>query len=359
MEVRGIRVRMGKRTTLDVPRLEVLPGETLGVIGPNGSGKSTLLRVLGLLQRPSEGEVYFGGQQINLRGDLVPYRRRIAVVFQEALLLNTSVRDNAALGLKLRGITGREAYKRVAPWLERFGIGGLADRKARTLSGGEAQRVSLVRALALDPEVLLLDEPFSALDAPTRISLIEDLRPILAERKLTTVFVTHDRGEALALSDRLAVLIDGQLRQVGDPNEVFNAPAATDVAAFVGAENIIPGRVTEQRGGLVTVAVGGDHVEAVADWPVGQDVHVLLRPEDITLSLWEDRPRATSARNKVRGVVTRAIPLGALTRVFVYCGGFTLIVLITQQSYLELGLRPDVEVCASFKATAVHVIKRD
>ena len=358
VELRDIRVTYAGRQTLFVPHLEVRLGETLGVIGPNGSGKSTLLRVMALLQRPARGEVLFMGRRVDLAGDLVPYRRRLAIVFQDPLLLNASVRDNAAIGLKFRGLPRQAIAAKVDLWLERLGVAHLAARRARTLSGGEAQRVSLARALVLDPELLLLDEPFSALDAPSRIGLIEDLGRILAETPVTTVFVTHDRGEALALSDRLAVMIGGEIRQLGAPHQVFATPCDEEVAAFVGVENIIPGRVEAQQGGLAFIRIDGSSIQAVCNWPVGQQVLVLMRPEDVTLTPADGPLRQTSARNVLRGRVSRVVPLGALVRVVVDCG-FPVVVTITQQSQQELALNPGAEVHASFKATAIHVIRRD
>ena len=173
----------------------------------------------------------------------------MAVVFQEALLLDTSVAENVATGLKLRGVARAERERRVSTWLERFGIAHLARRSARSLSGGEAQRVSLARAFALDPEALLLDEPFSALDAPTRAAVTADLMAVVRSTQTTTVMVTHDLDEALALGDRVGVLIGGQLRQIGPPEEVFATPADAEVAGFVGVETIVSGVVVAQDEG--------------------------------------------------------------------------------------------------------------
>lgn len=358
VELRGVRVAYGPRVALEVPRLEVRRGETLAVIGPNGCGKSTLLRVMALLQRPQAGEVYIGGEKVDPRGSLLAHRRRLAIVFQEALLLDASAYENAAVGLRFRGLAAGQARKRVEFWLERLGVGRLGRRRAHTLSGGEAQRVSLARALVLEPELLLLDEPFSALDAPSRAALIDDLGQILAETAVTTVLVTHDRGEAIALADHLAVLIDGRVRQLDTPGVVLSAPADEEVAAFVGVETIVPGRVEAQQGGLATIGIATGVVEAVCDFPVGQAVLVLLRPEDITLAPANGPRKPTSARNLLHGTVSRVVSYGPLARVAVDCG-FPLVALITHQSRLDLGFAPGLEVTASFKATAIHVIRRD
>jgi tungstate transport system ATP-binding protein len=356
VELRDVAVEVGGRQTLSIPQLAVQAGETLGIIGPNGAGKSTLLRVIALLQRPSRGELFFGGQRVDLGGNLLPYRRRLAVVLQDPLLLNTSVAENVALGLRFRGLERAESERRIAHWLDRLGVGHLRERRARTLSGGEAQRVSLARALVLQPELLLLDEPFSALDAPTRQSLVDDLGPILAETAVTTIFVTHDRSEALSLSDRLAVMVAGSIRQLDTPRRVFAAPVDEEVAAFVGVETIIPGRVEAQHEGLALISVEGGTVQAVCAWPAGQRVLVLLRPEDVTLAPVEGLRHPTSARNTLRGTVLRVTSLGPLARVVIDCG-FPLVASITHQSYLDLGLAPGTSVEASFKATAIHVVR--
>ncbi|MCL5110704.1 MAG: ABC transporter ATP-binding protein [Chloroflexi bacterium] len=358
VEVRGVQVLYGQRLALDVPELAVRQGETLGVIGPNGCGKSTLLRVLALLQRPQAGEVYFAGERLDLGRGLLHQRRRLAIVFQEALLLDTSVYDNVVMGLRFRGADEAEARKRANFWLARLGVGGLERRRAKTLSGGEAQRVSLARSLVLQPELLLLDEPFSALDAPSRAALIDDLGPILREAAVTTVLVTHDRGEAIALSERLAVLIDGTVRQLGTPEEVFSAPASEEVATFVGVETIIPGRVATQVAGLATIETRAGRLETICDWPEHQSVLVLVRPEDVTLAPLNGPRKQTSARNVLQGTVSRVVSYGPLARVVVDCG-IPIVALITHQSRLELGFAPGLAVTASFKATAVHVIKRE
>jgi tungstate transport system ATP-binding protein len=231
-----ILVRYGDSAALEVPSLTVERGEILAVIGPNGAGKSTLLRLMGLLQQPTQGKIYFHNREV-IPTDGLDIRRRMASVFQEPLLLNASVYENAVLGLKLRRVDRRAAEQRVLPWLERLGISHLAKRQARSLSGGEAQRTSLARALVLDPEILLLDEPFSPLDPPTRDSLLFDLQRILRETGITTILVTHQREEAFMLGDRVAVLIGGKVHQIGSAGEVFLHPVNDAVARFVGADN--------------------------------------------------------------------------------------------------------------------------
>src|SRR5262249_23522035 len=182
--------------------------------------KSTLLRVLGLLERPETGTVTVGGRVVDARDGLAE-RRRMATVFQDPLLADTTAAANVALGLGFRGIRGASAERRVRGWRERFGVAALAERPARTLSGGEAQRVALARALVLEPEVLLLDEPFASLDQPSRAVLISDLGAVLRQERVATVLVTHDRGEAQALADRVAGLIGGRPQQLAAPGTGF------------------------------------------------------------------------------------------------------------------------------------------
>lgn len=357
LTLQDILVQYGEVRVLQIPSLAVHTGEVLAIIGPNGAGKSTLLRVIGLLEQPAGGRVYLQGIQVT-RENALPLRRRMASVFQDPLLLNSSVYENAALGLKLRGLDSQTIERRVRPWLERLGIVHLARRPARSLSGGEAQRVSLVRALALDPELLLLDEPFSALDPPTREGLLLDLETILRKTGITTVFVTHERNEAFMLGDRIAVLMGGEVLQVGPQRQVFAQPVNEEVAQFVGVETNIPGVVETASEGLAQVRFNGGRVEVVGDFQSGERVILCLRPEDITLSPPGGEGLKSSARNRLMGKVVKITPWGFHYRVAVECGGISLITVITRPSFLDLKLREEDEVIASFKATAVHVIKR-
>jgi len=352
LQLEDIVVERGRHRILEVPSLDVLPNEVLAVVGPNGAGKSTLLRVIGQLERPSRGRVLFGGHPIS--GNPLPFRRRMAFVFQEPLLLDTSVEGNVRSGLSLRGVPANERQRRVEEWTARFGIGGLRRRSARTLSGGEAQRTSLARAMVLEPEILLLDEPFSSLDAPTRESLIDDLDAVLTTKRVATVFVTHDRTEALRLGDRIAVLMGGNVRQLGTAAEVFSSPVDSEVASFVGVETILPGRIRQLSAGLASVAVGDNTIEAATELQSGADVLVCLRPEDVIVSALADA-LPMSARNHLRATVKRVRPSGPYVRLELDAG-FTLVAHITKQSLEELALSPGSNAVASFKATAVHLI---
>jgi tungstate transport system ATP-binding protein len=349
-----VRVRYGAADVLDVPALAVHGGETLAVVGPNGSGKSTLLRVLGLLETPAEGVVRWHGRPVAAPRALAE-RRRMASVFQQPLLARGSVAANVGIGLRFRGVDGTTVAARVARWLERFGIAHLAGRPARRLSGGEAQRVALARALVLEPELLLLDEPFAALDATARAALIPELGAILRTEAVTTVLVTHDRAEAQALADRVAVLLGGRIRQLDHAARVFWAPSSEEVARFVGVETLVDGHVESVDEGLATVAVGHRRLEVAASVAVGDRVRVAIRPEDVTLLRGGDPAGATSARNHLPGVVTAVTPSSPYVRVIVDCG-FPLVAALTARSLGELGLLPGVPVTAVFKASAAHLI---
>lgn len=232
VEVRDLRVRRAGSLVLEVDELEVRGGEVLALVGPNGSGKTTLLLALAQLLGRQEGEITYAGRSLRSWNTL-DYRRRISLVFQNPMLLDMSVSDNVALGLRFRGVASAEIHGRVHYWLTRLGILALASRRAVELSGGEAQRVSLARAFALDPELLFLDEPFPGLDPPARAQLLTDLAALLAEDHRTAILVTHNLKEAAQLSDRVAVIVGGRLRQVGRPRQIKSHPADPDVAAFL------------------------------------------------------------------------------------------------------------------------------
>ncbi|MFN8559432.1 MAG: ABC transporter ATP-binding protein [Dehalococcoidia bacterium] len=331
----------------------VRQGEIFGLLGPNGAGKSTLLLTLALLQRPSAGVVLMNGEPV--RGRERALRRRMAMVFQEPLLLDRTVRDNVLLGLRLRGVPAAERGPRADLWLERLGIGPLAGRRPHALSGGEAQRASLARALALEPETLFLDEPFAGLDAPTRAALLGDLARLLRRPGLTTLMVTHDRDEALHLADRALVLVRGRVRQTGPVEEVFSRPADPEVAAFVGVDTVVRGWVAEWDDGVAYLRAGTALVAAVHDEPLDGHVVVCIRPEDVAVAPPEAGERPSSVRNRLPGRVVELVPAGGQRRLTIDVG-FPLVALITRRSAEELALTPGAQVVAEVKATAIHLI---
>lgn len=232
ISIKNLLIRRNGRDALKVDSLSIQKGETLAVVGPNGAGKSTFLLALAHLLKSSKGEITLHGKPQKEWNDL-EYRRRIAFVFQDPLLMDMSVRENIALGLKFRKMDKEETQARVSKWAKAMGVDKLLERRAGQLSGGEAQRVSLARAFVLDPELLLMDEPFSAVDPQTRENLLEDLSRVLAEDHRTTIFVTHNLKEAAQFGDRVAIIIGGELKQAGKPQQVKQNPADKIVRDFV------------------------------------------------------------------------------------------------------------------------------
>lgn len=233
VSIRELHVQRGRKSVLRVERLDILPGEVMAVVGPNGAGKSSLLLALARLIRPKSATILFNNQPTEREPDLV-YRRRIAMVLQTPLLFDMSVFDNVASGLRFRGEPKQAIAKRVDQWLERLGIAHLRDRRGGALSGGEAQRACIARAMVLEPQLLLLDEPFSALDPPTRRRLSADFAQLLSETQTTTIIVTHDFDEAAKLAHRMAIILNGQLRRVDTPQALLSATDDPDIAAFLG-----------------------------------------------------------------------------------------------------------------------------
>jgi tungstate transport system ATP-binding protein len=353
LALRDIAVLHGEHVALQVAVLNVHRGEVLAIIGPNGAGKSTLLRVMGMLQRPDNGTVLFRGQNA-LNGNSLELRRRIATVFQEPLLLNATVHQNAALGLKLRGISHAEIDRRLRPWLQRLGIEHLAARSARTLSGGEAQRTSLARALVLEPALLLLDEPFSALDPTSREALLGDFQCIVKETGITTVFVTHDRQEAFALANRVGVLNQGYMLQLDSRESVFLRPESKSVAEIVGIENRLAGVVETSDGDYVTIKTSDGRVQAKGRFGAGTKVVACIRPEEVSLSPTHCE---ASDLNRLRGKVIAVLPGMTHHRISLDCRGFNLIALVDRKESFDLNLSEGDEMTTVFSPAAVHVIR--
>ncbi len=352
LALRDIVVRYDGYAALTVSSLAVQSGEMLAILGANGAGKSTFLRVMALLQRPDEGSVALFGidaQPINS----LKLRRRVATVFQNPLLLNESVYNNAALGLRLRGMASREIERRLTPWLERFGIEHLANRAAHSLSGGEAQRASLARAFAVEPELLLLDEPFAGLDPVSRETLLGDFHVIMRQTKTTVVLVTHDRQEGFALANRIGVLKDGRLLQLGSREEIFFRPATASVAALVGVENRSDGVVEAFDGEFSAIVADGIRIYARGQLSAGVKVVVCIRSDQISLG-----PRHCRAQgwNQFTGRIVDVSAGIDTHRMILNCGSCRLVALIPRREFPALGLAVGGEVVFGFDAAAVHVI---
>jgi len=312
------------------------------------------LRLLDLLEPPAQGKVCFDGVDVTaVKRERLRARRRMSFVQQKPVVFTMSVFDNVACGLKWRREDDEVIRQRVGAALELVGMTEYSDRNAKTLSGGETQRVAIARALAIQPELLLLDEPTANLD-PVSVSKIEEvLEHIIGEHQMTVVMATHDMSQGQRLAGRIGVLVNGRMLQVGTPNEIFTLPESREVAEFVGVENILVGVVIERENGLATIELDGARIEAISDYDIGERVYVLVRPEEITLGLYQD---VTSARNTFVGRIVKTTLVGALVRVEVDCG-FPLLGLVTRRSAEELNLTPGRSICASFKASSVRTIK--
>ena len=329
--------RYGAVTALDGLSLTIAPGELVALLGPSGCGKTTALRLLAGLEQADEGKVVVGGEDVT---DLPANKRNIGMVFQAYSLFPHMVAwENVAFGLLMRGVSTSKRKKRAFEMLELVGLGRMADRYANQMSGGQQQRVALARALAISPQVLLLDEPLSALDAKVRSRLRDEIRRIQLEVGITTLFVTHDQEEALAIADRVGVMQAGRLEQLGPPTDVYSRPATPFVADFVGLTNRIPGEV--KFGG---VEVRGTQLPLVQkDVPAGPAV-ALVRPEAVTIA--GDGERSSGP---LVGTVIAVAFLGATSRVTVDLGDITVLAQLPTSAAAEhpagtkvtLTLRPD------------------
>ncbi|MEU3922101.1 ABC transporter ATP-binding protein [Streptomyces sp. NPDC029004] len=300
VEFRGLRRAFGSTVALDGLDLTVEPGELIALLGPSGCGKTTALRVVAGFEHPDAGEVLVDGEDITR----VPANRRDAgMVFQSySLFPNLSARDNVAFGLRVRKVPAARRNARAAELLALVGLPEHGDRYPHQMSGGQQQRVALARALALEPRVLLLDEPLSALDAKVRLSLREEIRRLQLSLGITTIFVTHDQEEALSMADRVAVLNAGKLEQCAAPAELYERPATAFVAEFVGTMNRLPGRMTDD--GLVEAAGGRLPVDGEAARTT--EVEVLVRPENVTVAA-DPQGEATVVSASFLGSVTRVL----------------------------------------------------
>jgi molybdate transport system ATP-binding protein len=339
-------------------RTPVLPGITV-LFGASGCGKTTVLRCLAGLERPDAGHIHFNGQVWSdaEKNVFLPARARsVGFVPQEyGLFPHLTIERNVAYGLDK--VAPPHRRQRVAEALDWLGLNGLAHRRPHELSGGQQQRVALARALVTRPRLLLLDEPLSALDTPTRQRLRGELRGWLRHFAIPTLLVTHDRQEAVALGDELLVMHDGQLVQQGLVHEVFSRPASLAVASILAIETIQPGHLLDAADGLVTIAVNGVRLVALAgDLPVGaREVFVCIRAEDVMLSIGQDGH--DSPRNHLPGIVRGLTPEGPLVRVKVDCG-FPLLALLTTQACRDLSLDTGCAVQAVIKAPKIHLLAR-
>jgi len=330
--------------------LEIEQGEYFVILGPTGAGKTMLLETIAGFHIPDSGDVWIGGRDVT---NLAPERRRVGFIYQDySLFPHFTVEENIEFGLKLKKSASSDANKnKTAEIMDWLGVSHLAHRYPTTLSGGEQQKVAIARAVAVEPSLLLLDEPLAALDRRTRDYLRVELKRVKEELDITMVHVTHDQTEAMVLGDKVAVMMNGQILQVGTPFEIFNKPLNEAIADFVGVENILSGTVRDNKSGVAEIEVDtGANIFAVSSYCEGK-VKVFIRPEDIILAGSREE---SSARNCLKGRINEINDMGPLTRVRL---DNSIVVLITKQSRERLGLRIGAEVYVSFKATSVHVVR--
>jgi putative spermidine/putrescine transport system ATP-binding protein len=308
LEIEDLQKTFGGARVVQDFNLAVEKGEFVSFLGPSGCGKTTTLRMVAGFEQPDTGRIVIGGKDVTgLRAN----QRKIGMVFQSyALFPNMTVAENIAYGLKIAKRPRAERTERVAAMLDLIKLPRLGDRYPTQLSGGQQQRVALARALSVNPEVLLLDEPLSALDAKIRISLREEIRAVQRKLGITTIYVTHDQEEALSISDRIVVMSEGRMEQVGTPFEIYNHPRTRFVASFVGTLSVLQGQVVDAAGGRV--AIDGQEVFAargLGHLTTGKKHSFALRPEAVSLGAGVD------GRNSLRGTIEQVSFLGSIIRI--------------------------------------------
>ncbi len=333
--------------------LEVRAGEYFIILGPTGAGKTVLLETIAGLHRPRAGRVLLDGQDVTRRP---PERRRVGFVYQDyALFPHLTVAENIAFGLKLRGAAPDELRARVDKIGAQLGITHLFHRRPGTLSGGEQQRAALARALIVEPRLLLMDEPLSALDPETRESIQREIHRLHRQLRTTTIHVTHDFEEAVALGERIAVMHEGRIVQTGTPEEIFRKPASEFVARFVGMRNLFRGTVHRDPHGDTQLHVGDVAINVVTE--LHGEVHGSIRPEDVVLLHGEIH---SSARNVFGGRIVDISDRGPIAYVTVRLHAaarapLDIVSLITHRSLVDMQLQEGKEIALAFKASAVHV----
>ncbi|HET6469317.1 MAG TPA: ABC transporter ATP-binding protein [Geminicoccaceae bacterium] len=342
-----VTMRFGAFTAVEEVSLRIEPGEFFAFLGPSGCGKTTILRLISGFMEPSEGAVRIGG--VDMRG-IGPNRRPTALIFQNlALFPLMPVWENIAFGLEVRGVGKADRRKRAEQLLELVALPDAADKRVSELSGGQKQRVAIARALAVEPKVMLLDEPLSALDLKLRQHMRAELRAIQRRTGVTFVYITHDQGEALTMADRVAVMSKGVIQQVGPPSEVYDDPRTLFAASFVGENNAFPGRVRSHADGLVELDTGLGRLRGRARQPLrqGDGAILFVRPERLALG---DGP-AGEGGNRLGAKVDHVDFEGSFANLFLVAPDGTRLMVqlkndghlpsLPQGSALVLGFRPE------------------
>jgi putative spermidine/putrescine transport system ATP-binding protein len=315
VEFRGVTRQFGSVQALQEFNLTIEPGELVTLLGPSGCGKTTALRILAGIDQNHSGEIYLDGELIN---NTPANKRHMGMVFQAySLFPNMSAKENVEYGLKIRGVGSSERAKKSLELLELVGLGRMAKRRPNQLSGGQQQRVARARALAIEPRVLLLDEPLSALDAQVRTQLRDEISRIQKELKITTLFVTHDQEEAMAISDRVAVMNQGEMIQIDVPQKLYNKPKSSFVAGFVGSTNAIPAVMHSSHEVMVLgqILELSEHSGA---FKKNEEVRALIRPEYLSIERADQENKSTIITKSFLGAVTR-IGIDAGLDQLIYC----------------------------------------
>ncbi len=342
VEIGGFRIE-----NLD---LSVEEGEIFVILGSNGAGKTKLLETISGFLELSSGRIELFGKDIT---DESTRDRKIGFIFQDiALFPHMSVKKNILYGTRYRKDT--EVERKFSELIALFGLEKFLDRFPQTLSGGEKQKVALARTLITEPKLILLDEPTAAISINERERIDIEIKNILKKFKKTALFVTHNENEAFLLGDRIAVMDNGRILQIGKADEIFYRPASEKVAKFLGETNIFTGMVTKKGNGTVTVNVDGVDITAIGDFEPGKRVKMFVRPENVLLV---NEPYRTSARNLLQGSVKNILPRGLLMKVEIDAG-IQIISFITRNSAKEFNIRQGTELYVEFKATAIHMIEK-
>jgi molybdopterin-binding protein len=346
IEVRDLWVDLGD-FVLRGANLDISAGEYFVILGPTGAGKTVLLESMAGLYPLKRGRIWLSGQEVT---GLRPEKRGISIVYQDQMLFpHLTVRDNITFGLKIRKSSPSEVEQTLVWLSELLGIDHLLDRKPDTLSGGEKQKIALARALSVRPKLLLLDEPLSALDPNSREVLQRELRQIHEQYRVTTVHVTHDFEEAIALADRVAVIGDGSIQQIGTPEQIFRQPSSEFVARFAMVRNIFRGEVRSDEKEGALFEVDGTHLAVVTEQR-GR-CHASLRPEDIIVS---HAPFPSSARNSFSGTITGVTDKGS-TLLLTIKTPPDFVCLVTRNSFDAMELSVGKQIYITFKASAVNI----
>lgn len=329
----------GKTNVIEDFNLDVNEGEFVTFLGPSGCGKTTILRMIGGFDTPTDGQILLEGSDISM---LPPYERPVNTVFQKyALFPHLNVYDNIAFGLKLKKMSKKQMDEKVKNALEIVDLEGFEHRSITTLSGGQQQRIAIARAIVNEPKLLLLDEPLSALDYKMRKEMQLELKNMHKKLGITFIFVTHDQEEALTMSDKIVVMADGEIQQVGTPEEIYNEPANVFVADFIGESNIFNGVMEDQ----FVASFAGASFKCVDDFPKGQKIDAVIRPEDVDI--------VPVSEGQLKGVVTSADFKGTFYITFVQCGQYEMEVHILDhyKEGTEVGLCVDPD--------NIHIIPYD